>query len=85
MNISTTFQGVSKIMGKETLLFKFLWIVKAAGVAQSVLHLATYWTIVVWSPAGAKNFSSSPSVKTTTGAHPAPYPVGTGGGSFPQG
>jgi len=35
--------------------------------------------IGVRSPAGAKDFSSSLCVQTGSGAHPASYPVGTGG------
>jgi hypothetical protein len=38
--------------------------------------------IEVRSPTGAGDFSSSPCVQTGSGAHPASYPVGTGG-SFP--
>jgi hypothetical protein len=38
----------------------------------------------VRSPTGAEDFSSSPCVQTGSGAHPASYPMGTGG-SFPQG
>jgi hypothetical protein len=38
--------------------------------------------IEVRSPTGAKDFSSSPCVQTGSGAHPASYPMGTGG-SFP--
>jgi hypothetical protein len=29
--------------------------------------------------AGAKDFSSSPCIQTSSGTHPAPYPIGTGG------
>jgi hypothetical protein len=35
--------------------------------------------IGVLSPAGAKDFSSSPCVQTGSGAHPASYTMGTGG------
>jgi hypothetical protein len=41
------------------------------------------WAIEVRSPTGA-DFSSSPCVQTGSGAHPASYPMGTGG-SFPGG
>jgi hypothetical protein len=41
------------------------------------------WGIEVRSPTGA-DFSSSPCVQTGSGAHPAYYPMGTGG-SFPGG
>jgi hypothetical protein len=42
------------------------------------------WAIEVQSLTGAEDFSSSPCVQTGSGAHPASYPVGTGG-SFPGG
>jgi hypothetical protein len=35
-------------------------------------------------PDGAEDFSSSPCVQTGSGAHPASYPMGTGG-PFPGG
>jgi hypothetical protein len=35
--------------------------------------------IDVRSPTGAEDFSSSPCVQTGSGAHPASYPMGTGG------
>jgi hypothetical protein len=35
--------------------------------------------IEVRSPLGAEDFSSSPCVQTGSGAHPASYPMGTGG------
>jgi hypothetical protein len=38
--------------------------------------------IEVRSPTEAEDFSSSPCVQTGSGAHPASYPMGTGG-SFP--
>jgi hypothetical protein len=40
--------------------------------------------IEVRSPAGAEDFSSSPCVQTGSGAHPASYPMCTGG-PFPGG
>jgi hypothetical protein len=40
--------------------------------------------IEVRSSTGAEDFSSSPCVQTGSGAHPASYPVGTGG-PFPGG
>jgi hypothetical protein len=40
--------------------------------------------IEVRSPAGAKDFSSSLCVQTSSGAHPASYTMGTGG-PFPRG
>jgi hypothetical protein len=40
--------------------------------------------IGVWSPAGAKDFSSILCVQTDSGTHPASCPVGTGG-PFPGG
>jgi hypothetical protein len=42
------------------------------------------WTTGVWSPEGAKDFSSSLCVHTGSRAHPASYPIGTGG-PFPGG
>jgi hypothetical protein len=39
---------------------------------------------VVRSPTGAEDFSSSPCVQTGSEAHPASYPMGTGG-TFPGG
>jgi hypothetical protein len=41
-------------------------------------------TIEVRSPTGAEDFSSSPCIHTSTGAHPDSYLMGTGG-SFPGG
>jgi hypothetical protein len=35
--------------------------------------------IEVRSPTGAEDFSSSPCIQTSSGAHPASYPMGTGG------
>jgi hypothetical protein len=40
--------------------------------------------IEVRSPTGTEDFSSSPCVQTGSGAHPASYPMGTGG-PFPGG
>jgi hypothetical protein len=40
--------------------------------------------IEIRSPTGAENFYSSPCVQTGSGAHPASYPMGTGG-PFPGG
>jgi hypothetical protein len=42
------------------------------------------WTIGVRSPTEAEDFSSIPCVQTGSGAHPASYPMGTGG-PFPGG
>jgi hypothetical protein len=54
-----------------------------AGVAQSVQRLTTDWTTGVWSLADASDFSSSLAcVQTSSEAHTASYPMGTGG-SFP--
>jgi hypothetical protein len=39
--------------------------------------------IEVRSPTGAEDFSSSPCVQTGSGAHPASYPMGTGGKARP--
>jgi hypothetical protein len=54
------------------------------GVAQAVQCVTTGYTIGVRSPTGAEDFSTSPCVQTGSGAHPASYPVGTGG-PFPGG
>jgi hypothetical protein len=53
--------------------------VYGAEVAQPVQCLTRDWTIEVRSPAEADDFSSSPSVNTSSEAHPASYPMGTGG------
>jgi hypothetical protein len=50
-----------------------------AAVAQAVQCLTTSWTIGIRSPSGAEASSSSPCVHTGSGAHPASYPMGTGG------
>jgi hypothetical protein len=42
------------------------------------------WTTGVRSPTEAEDFSSSLCIQTSSGAHPASYPMGTGG-SFPGG
>jgi hypothetical protein len=49
------------------------------GVAQSIQCLTTDRTNGVRSPAEAKDFSSSLYVQTSSEAHPASYPMGTGG------
>jgi hypothetical protein len=54
-----------------------------AGAAQSVQCVTTDWTTGVRSPTGTEDFSSSPCVQTGSGAHPASYPVGTGGKARP--
>jgi hypothetical protein len=43
-----------------------------------------FWTAGVRSPTEAEDFSSNLYVQTGSGAHPAPYTMGTGG-SFPGG
>jgi hypothetical protein len=43
-----------------------------------------YWTTKVRSPTEAEDFSSSLCVQTSSGAHPASCPMGTGG-PFPGG
>jgi hypothetical protein len=55
-----------------------------AAVAQAVQCLTTGWTIGVRSPTEAADISSSFCVQTGSGAHPASYPMGTGG-PFPGG
>jgi hypothetical protein len=42
------------------------------------------WAIEVRSPTGAEDFSSSPCIQTGSGAHPASYPMGTGGKTQPE-
>jgi hypothetical protein len=49
------------------------------GVAQSILFPTTDWTAEIRSPAEAKDFSSSLCDQTSSEAHPASYPMGTGG------
>jgi hypothetical protein len=41
--------------------------------------IATGWTAGVRFPAGARDFSLLHSIHTASGAHPASYPMGTGG------
>jgi hypothetical protein len=53
------------------------------GSRSSSGSLTTDRTIGVRSPTGAENFSSSPCVQTGSGAHPASYPMGTGGKARP--
>jgi hypothetical protein len=50
----------------------------------NVFGIYSPWAIGVRSPTGAEDFSSSLCVQTGSGAHPAAYPVGTGG-PFPGG
>jgi hypothetical protein len=45
----------------------------------SVRTLPGQFVFEVRSPAEAEDFSSSPCVHTGSEAHPAPYPMGTGG------
>jgi hypothetical protein len=59
---------------------KILWFLK------SMAFLKSSCTTEVRSPAEAKNFSSNLCVQTGCGAHPASFPVGTGGRDpFPGG
>jgi hypothetical protein len=58
--------------------------IPGAAVAQAVYCLTTGWTIGVQSPTDAEDFSSKPSLQTGSWAHPASYPMGTGG-PFPGG
>jgi hypothetical protein len=48
------------------------------GVAQSVWCLSTDWKTEVWSPAEAKDFSSSLCIQSRSEIHPASSPMGTG-------
>jgi hypothetical protein len=43
-----------------------------------IVGLTTDWTTGAKSPSGAKDFSSSLCVQTSSEAHPASYPMGTG-------
>jgi hypothetical protein len=54
-----------------------------AAVAQAVQCLTTGWTIGVRSPTGAEDFSSIPWIQNGSGAHPASYPMSTGGSFLP--
>jgi hypothetical protein len=54
-----------------------------AGVAHSVQCLTTDWTTGVRSPAEEMVLSSSLCVHTSSEAHPASYPMGTGGKARP--
>jgi hypothetical protein len=58
-------------------------VLRRAGIAQSIQRLATGWTIGVRFSAGAGNFSLRQHVQTGSRAHPASYPMGSGG-SFPK-
>jgi hypothetical protein len=66
-------------------IFKHLWSILTNNsicgvrVAQSVYWQATSWTIGVWFLVGARDFSLLYSVQTSSEAHRASYPVGTGG------
>jgi hypothetical protein len=64
--------------GNNRIVLKFVGVIysKGAAVVQAVQCLTTSCTIGVRSPAGAKDFSSSPCVQTGSGAHPASYPMG---------
>jgi hypothetical protein len=59
----------------ETTLQSF----EAAGVPQSLWCLTTHWTTGFLCPAEAKDISSTHCVQTSSEAHPASYPTGTGG------
>jgi hypothetical protein len=54
-------------------------IALVSGVAQSVQCLTTDWTTGTRSPEEVKDFSSSLCVQTSFDAHPASYPMCTGG------
>jgi hypothetical protein len=58
-----------------------LWIQWRLGSSVSIV--AMDWTTWVWSPAKAKEFSSTFCIQTSSGAHPDSYPMGCWGGSFP--
>jgi hypothetical protein len=56
---------------------------KEAAIAQAVWCLTAGWTIGVRSPTKAEDFSSITCVQTGSEAHPASYPMGTGGKARP--
>jgi hypothetical protein len=49
------------------------------GIRLGFFQHTTGWTTGVRFPAGARDFSLSYCVQTGSGAHPACYPMGTGG------
>jgi hypothetical protein len=56
-------------------------------LTSACMKFRAFWNIEptgIWSPAEENNFSSSLCVQTSSEAHPASYPIGTGG-SFPWG
>jgi hypothetical protein len=53
-------------------------------IAQSAYRWAKGWNAGVLFPAASRNVSLLHSVQTSSGAHPASYPMGMGG-SFPKG
>jgi hypothetical protein len=68
-------------------LVKFVYFIIINNISQSrdssvCKRLATGWMIGVGFPAGAGNFPLHHRVQTGSGAHPASYPMCTGG-SFP--
>ena len=52
-------------------IYKYMW----SGLAQSLLLLATVWTVRGSNPSMGEIFSTCPDCPR---AHPAPYTVGTG-------
>jgi hypothetical protein len=48
----------------------------SCSIKHNCVGLTTGWTIGVRSPVGAEDFSSSLCVQTSSGAHPASYPMG---------
>jgi hypothetical protein len=74
-----------KIVNTGVLIFNFgNYPDIGAAVAQAVQCLTMGWTIGVRSLTGAEDFSSSPCIQTGSGAHPASWPMDTGG-PFPGG
>jgi hypothetical protein len=65
-------------------IFPCTFLEGGAGVSQSVAgYRFDNRATGVWSQAEAKDFSSSLCVQTSSEAHPASYPMGTGGKAQP--
>jgi hypothetical protein len=61
-------------------IYTHFFILKGAGIAQSVQRLATGWTAEgsQFESRYGQEFSLLHFVRTSSGAHPASYPMGTG-------
>jgi hypothetical protein len=58
---------------------KLIQIILISVIAQLVQQWAMGWMAGVWFPVEEKGFSLLYSIQTSSGAHPASYPMGTGG------